>query len=641
MAIIPVEKVYITFHKSEKELILEKLQDSGILHVSEIGEDVREEFDVYDAQEEKLERGLEEKVKNLERIISILEKYVEPVGFLESLFERKEEVSKKELLNTVSSVKIDELMDELNALIQDNIFLDTRLKNLYTQLEFLRPWVGLNVPLNTFMKGYGRIKFIAGKLQARSLDNLKNIPYEKVSEDAKYVYVVIAAFENEIEEIRKQLLEIEFEQVEFHGYKFTPKDELALIEKEIEVLEQEKEAIDKTFKEHAKKLHIYRMLHDYYLSILTRELVDAKGVETKSATFITGWVEKRNIKKLEDIVGSFETASMQRIQPDKGEEPPIYLENKKLAWPFETLVRLYGLPNYKEIDPTALMAPFFTIFFALCLTDAGYGIVLMLLSLYLMKKIKAGYDLFWTLFMGGFATIFAGAITGGWFGDIQNLWSGFNVFRNKFLLFDPMNEPMKFFALALALGYLQIIVGLFVGFYKKLKNHELIDGIFNEIAWIGILITLPLGVYLKKPVLNYTSAAFAGLILLFSAKGRNPLVRVLKGAYNLYGGIGLIGDLLSYVRLMALGIVTAGIAMAVNILAKLVFGIPYIGYVLAPLIFIGGHAFSVFVNVMGAFVHSLRLQYVEFFNKFYDNGGKPFIPFEWKGKYYRVKTQEE
>ncbi len=641
MAIIPVEKVYITFHKSEKDAILEKLQDSGILHISEMGEDIREEFDVYDVEEEKMERGLEEKVKNLERIIGILEKYTQPVGFLESLFERKEEIEKTELLRVVSAIKVDELLEELNSLIQDNVFLETRLKNLYTQLDFLKPWTNLNSPLETFMKGYGKIKFIAGRLQAKALSGLGDIPYEKVSEDAKYVYVIIASYESELEEIRKRLVEFEFEQVEFHGYRFTPKDELALIEKEIEVLENEKKVIDALFKEHAAKIDTYRMLHDYYMSILTRELADAKGVETESATFLTGWVEKRNMKRLENIIAGFDTASMQKIAPDKGEDPPIYLENKKIAWPFETLVRLYGLPNYREIDPTALMAPFFVVFFALCLTDAGYGIVLMLLAYYLMKKIKAGYDLFWTLFLGGFATIFAGAITGGWFGDIQNLWSGFNVFRNKFLLFDPMNEPMKFFALALGLGYLQILVGLFVGFYKKLKNGEFLDGLFNEIAWIGILITLPLGVYLKNTLLDYIAIGFSALILLFSANSRNPIVRVLKGAYNLYGGIGLVGDLLSYVRLMALGIVTAGIAMAVNILTKLVFGIPYLGYVLAPLIFVGGHAFSVFVNVMGAFVHSLRLQYVEFFNKFYENGGKPFVPFSWKGKYYRVKTQEE
>ncbi len=641
MPIIPVEKVYITFHKSEKDRILEKLQDSGILHIAEMGEEIREEFDVYDKEEEELEKGLEEKVKALERVISILEKYTEPVGFLESLFEKKEEISKNELLNTVSSINIDERLEELGALIQDNIFLDTRLKNLYTQVEFLKPWENLDLSLETFMKGYGKIKFIAGKINIRYLSRIKDIPFEKVFEDSKFAYIIIAAFSEDIDEIKKQLVELEFEQVEFHGYRFTPREELALIEKEIEVLEEEKRVIDKIFSEHARNLPVYRKLHDYYVSILDRELVDAKGVETNYATFITGWVEKRNIKKLEEIINSFETATWMKIEPEKGEEPPIYLENKKLLRPFETLVRLYGLPNYREIDPTPVMAPFFTIFFALCLTDAGYGIVLMLLSYYLMKKIKAGYDLFWTLFMGGFATIFAGAITGGWFGDIQSLWSGFNVFRNKFLLFDPMNEPMKFFVVAMALGYIQIIVGLFVGFYKKVKNGAIINGIANEIAWIGILISLPLGIYLKKHFLYYVAIGFAVLILLLSANSKNPIVRVLKGAYNLYEGIGFIGDLLSYVRLMALGIVTAGIAMAINILVKLVLGIPYLGYILAPLIFIGGHAFSVFVNVMGAFVHSLRLQYVEFFNKFYENGGKAFVPFSWKGKYYKVKTQEE
>lgn len=641
MAVIPVQKVYITFHKSEKEKILEKLQDSGILHISDIGEDVRKEFDVYDKEEEKVEKSLEDRVKSLERIIEVLEKYTKPKGFLESLFEKKEEVPKEELLKTVSSIKIDEKLQELNALIQDNVFLETRLKNLYTQVEFLKPWEGLNLSLDTFTKGYGRIKFLAGKINSRYIDEIKDISFEKVYESSKFVYIIIASFEEDLDEIKKKLALYEFEQVEFHGYKFTPSKELSLINKEIEVLEEEKRIIDKLFREHAENLSTYRMLHDYYLSILDRELVDAKGVETESATFITGWVEKRNIKKLEGVLSEFETVSLLKIEPDKNENVPIFLENKKVVWPFETLVRLYGLPNYREPDPTLIMAPFFAIFFALCLTDAGYGIVLMLLSYYLMKKIKAGYDLFWTLFIGGFATIFAGAITGGWFGNIQNLWHGFNAFRDKFLLFDPMSEPMKFFALALGLGYLQIIVGLLVGFYKKVKNGDLFDGLFNEIAWVGILITLPIGVYLKISIFNYIAIGFATLILLFSAKSKNLIVRVLKGAYNLYGGIGLIGDLLSYVRLMALGIVTAGIAMAVNILTKLVFGIPYLGYILAPLVFLGGHAFSVFVNVMGAFVHSLRLQYVEFFSKFYENGGKPFIPFSWKGKYYIVKTQEE
>jgi len=641
MAVIPVEKVYITFHKSEKEKILETLQDAGILHVSDIGEEVRKEFDVYDKKEQTEQKALEDKVKNLARIIDVLEKYTKPRGFLESLFEKKEEVSKKELLKTVNTINIDEKLEELNALLQDKSFLETRLKNLYVQLEFLRPWAGLNLPLGTFTEGYGRIKFLAGKIKAKYLDEIKDIPFEKVSEDSKFIYIVVAAFWEDLDEIKKKLVEIEFEQVEFHGYKYTPSNELALIEKEIEVLEDERRFIDKFLKEHAENLSIYRMLHDYYVSILQRELVDEKGVETESATFIIGWVEKRNFSKLEEILNNFETATLFKIKPEEGEEVPIFLENEKIAKPFESLVKLYGLPNYREVDPTGIMAPFFAIFFALCLTDAGYGIVLMLLSYYLMKKIKAGYDLFWTLFIGGFFTIFAGAITGGWFGDIQHLWHGFGAFRDKFLLFDPMNEPMKFFAVALGLGYLQIIVGLLVGFYKKVKNSALWDGIFNEISWIGILISLPLGIYLKISLLNYIALGFAVLILLFSAGSKNPIVRVLKGAYNLYGGIGLIGDLLSYVRLMALGIVTAGIAMAVNILTKLVFGIPYLGYILAPLIFVGGHAFSVFVNVMGAFVHSLRLQYVEFFSKFYENGGKPFIPFSWKGKYYKVKTQEE
>jgi V/A-type H+-transporting ATPase subunit I len=220
------------------------------------------------------------------------------------------------------------------------------------------------------------------------------------------------------------------------------------------------------------------------------------------------------------------------------------------------------------------------------------------------------------------------------------------------MLFDPMTDVMTFFALTIALGFVQINVGLAVNAYKRIKEGDILGALSQPIAWIVILLSLAyMGLFAGKvsnPLLNNAVKGVALLFVLFmvlfsSRHSRNFIIRIIKGAYNVYNGVGFIGDLLSYVRLMALGLTSSGIAMAINILTLLVWQIPIAGYILGPIVFVFGHLFSLAINILGSIVHPLRLQYVEFFKQFYDDGGTPFLPLKWEGKYteiVEIKKQE-
>jgi V/A-type H+-transporting ATPase subunit I len=222
------------------------------------------------------------------------------------------------------------------------------------------------------------------------------------------------------------------------------------------------------------------------------------------------------------------------------------------------------------------------------------------------------------------------------------------------MLFDPMKEPMKLFYVSLALGYIQVQTGLLISVYRSIRDKDFVSGLSKDLAWFVILLGILLTPLLsagsggglpgilwsslpQKVVTILMLLSVLSILFVSGGKSRNPVIRLAKGGFNLYNGIGFLGDLLSYVRLMALGLVTGGIAMAINVMAELVTPLPIVGYILAVLIFIFGHLFGVAVNTLGGFVHTLRLQYVEFFTKFYESGGRAFKPFQKDKVYTTIK----
>ena len=660
MAVARVDQVVILLHKSEKDSFLEELQKASIVHVSDLRSDASiEEVRELLSPEERDEGELEALLSRLKRSHGFLKPYIPKKGFLAGLFGGKIELTRNEYFEIVDSFPMDEFLESTEGMERELSALKVEENSLLNRLEGLLPWKELD--MNVEELGHSQeVVVVAGTVPIEKLDSLRELPleYVEVNRDAKKSYLLLVFRVKDEEEIRRELLALEFEEADFEGLSGKPSEIIEGLRERLSEIDQRRNEIAAKAKELAKDAYKLLVLYDYYAGILEKYRAENRAAATEEAVVIKGWVRRSDWDRLEKLASSYETVYVTRSEPQPGEVPPVDLANRKAFKPFEMLTRLYGLPNYAEVDPTPLFAPFFAFFFGLCLTDAAYGIVLLILGFILMKKMHGGKDFLWILVAGAFFTVLAGAMTGSWFGDLPERLPipFFRNLRNSLMLFDPMKEPMKFFYLSLALGYIQLLFGLLVGFYNKLRFGDTLGGISNELAWFVVLLSAGLlafanlkagkgGSFLFGGPLQTiaTLLIFAGvfLIVFFSGgKSRNPVIRILKGLYNLYGGINFVGDLLSYVRLMALGMVTAGIAMAVNITAGLVMGFPVVGYVLAGLVFVLGHIFSIAVNALGGFVHSLRLQYVEFFTKFYENGGKPFTPLA-KRAYFTVFLDEE
>jgi len=651
MAVARVDQVVILLHKSEKDSFLEELQKASIVHISDLRSDTSiEEVRELLSPEERNEGELEALLSRLKRSHGFLKPYIPKRGFLAGIFGGKIELTRKEYMDIVSSFPMDEFLDATEGMERELSALKVEENSLLNRLEGLLPWSELDMDVEELGRGH-EVVVAAGTIPIEKLDSLRELPleYVEVNRDAKKSYLLLVFRIKDEEEVRKELLALEFEEADFEGLSGRPAEIIEDLRGRLSEIAQRRSEIAEKARELAKNAYKLLVLYDYYAGVLEKYRAENRAAATEEAVVIKGWVRKSDWDRLEKLASS---------EPQPGEVPPVDLANKKVFRPFEMLTELYGLPNYAEVDPTPLLAPFFAFFFGLCLTDAAYGIVLLILGFILMKKMRGGKDFMWILVAGAFFTVLAGAMTGSWFGDLpERLPLPFlKDFRNSLMLFDPMKEPMKFFYLSLALGYIQLLFGLLVGFYNKLRFGDALGGISNELAWFIVLLSAGLLVFANLKAGKGGSFLFGGpiqtiatllisagvfLIIFFSGgKSSNPVIRILKGLYNLYGGIGFVGDLLSYVRLMALGMVTAGIAMAVNITAGLVMGFPVIGYVLAGLVFVFGHIFSIAVNALGGFVHSLRLQYVEFFTKFYENGGKPFTPLA-KRAYFTVFLDEE
>jgi len=357
-------------------------------------------------------------------------------------------------------------------------------------------------------------------------------------------------------------------------------------------------------------------------------------------------VRKNDFPRLEKIVSRFGASSLTKIEPAEDEEIPVEIENKNYIRPFEVITRLYGMPQHLGVDPTVFLAPFFALFFALCLTDAGYGLVIIALMVFLIKKIQGDKKLMWMLGICSAVTVVVGALTGGWFGDaVQQFVPVLKPLRDKMMWFDPFDKPMMFFGLSLALGYTQIMAGLVIAFVHNLRRKQYIAGLCDQFTLLVMLNSIAIFAASKVGVVQIEIGKFFGIlaiipaavILLFSQRQGGWGGRIGMGAYNLFSTIFYVGDVLSYIRLMALGMVTAGLAMAINVMAKLALDIPYgIGIVAMILVLVGGHGFNIAINALGAFVHTLRLQYAEFFPKFFIGGGRAFEPLSKKYKHIYI-----
>ncbi|MCB9812692.1 hypothetical protein H6778_03480 [Candidatus Nomurabacteria bacterium] len=365
-------------------------------------------------------------------------------------------------------------------------------------------------------------------------------------------------------------------------------------------------------------------------------VVDAAGA-TKYTVVFDGWLNGNRKVAIEAEFQKLGLAAVfTEVELAEDEEPPVEIENSNFVRPFEAVTRLYGMPGYKDLDPTVFLAGFFFLFFGLSLTDVGYGLFLMVASviiLTLFKVAKPIRQFAKLLLFVGFATVLVGALFGGYFGLAPEQLP---EALQKLAVFDPIGNPLPVFYLALGLGVFQVMVGLMVKIYSEYKNNRLMDGVLDQGPWlflfgIGILYVLQMVEYVDllstKQIINLAYVGVA-MVAIFSARhGSGIFGKIQSAAGALYGSIGYFSDILSYSRLLALGLATTALAFAVNLIASMIFDKEsIITWIFAGLVLLIGHVFTLAVNTLGAFIHSARLQFVEFFGKFIVGTGREFKP---------------
>lgn len=381
------------------------------------------------------------------------------------------------------------------------------------------------------------------------------------------------------------------------------------------------------------------LAEEFFRNLLVRESVQEKMLYSNSSSLISGWLEKEQTASLDDLLKSELSypyyLSFSEVEEQEIPDVPIVLKNKKVASAFETLTEMYSMPEYNEIDPTPVMTPFYLLFFGMMVADIGYGLVLMLATGAVRKffkpdrEMKRSMDFFFYL---SFSVVMWGIIYGSLFGVSL-----------PFALFSPTDDIIQIIVLSLVLGWIQLMAGLVASTCNSFKQKDTLGAFSNGISWIALLLSLALlvaKVMFENEIIFIICIILAvlsvvGIVFLPVVENKGHRIKgLLKGLYALYGATGYVGDLVSYTRLMALGVAGGSISIAFNtIIASLPLPARLtVGLLLAVVL----HALNMFLSLLGAYVHGIRLQYVEFFGKFYTGGGRKFSPFKTVEKYIYI-----
>ncbi|OHB54099.1 MAG: hypothetical protein A2173_06545 [Planctomycetes bacterium RBG_13_44_8b] len=657
MSIAQMQKILIASYRTEAKEVLEALQSSGIMQILDAERAIvsKEWPELYTEIERP--KDIEDIYTKIGSALKFLNKYAPKPTLAEALAPRTI-VSKKEYILAIGTDEVMAILKECDRLINRLRKLGEQQEHLTGQLNMLLPWEKLDTnlaDLEKLEKGAVILGLVPIKKFGLAEEKIKDLQaaIEKIGSKNGLAACAVITLKENTAEVYKALRSGEFEAVNLTQFKGIPAELLKNIQKQLQDIHQQRAALEKQSQQLSKSRLKLQMLADYYANLLGRERTRLSVPETDQTVLLEGWVKKHDIKKVREILAKFNGTSLDLIAPAEGEPIPVEIENNKAIRPFETITRLYGMPQQTNVDPTVFLAPFFAIFFGLCISDVGYGIILTITLWWLLRKVQTGKGALTLFLICGLTTILGGIITGSWFADTFTalipqqsiLYSGLNGIRERLMLFDPMKSPLTFVALALALGYIQIMFGFCIALVNNLLKKNFTAAICDQFVWILFLNNF-IVLYLAKgkiipayfgTISIITAIICAALILLFTVRQGPWTGRLGMGLFQLFSTVFYVGDILSYVRLMALGMVSAGFGMAINVIVKLLMDVPYAGYMLGGIVFAAGHTTNLALSFLGAFVHSLRLQFVEFFPKFFVGGGMDFRPLRKEYKHIMIK----
>ena len=647
MAILKMKKLRLMAVRSKKDELLRELIRHGCVEFSELeGEIQGSQLENLVSRESSDTATLKSQYTSLNHAIALLNTYAPKKEKMLSAKPELEDVVFLDDTGLTGALRVAETIEGYDSRIKRISAEESRQRSI---IESLRPWLDLDLPLNT--EGTERCGVLMGTISGKiPLDQvqaaIEAVDEEselfQINEDKRDRYVLLVAMREKIPAMQECLRGFAFSASNMSGMNGTAKECMLQARQQLNELAKEKAGCVENIVAEAVRRDELKLAADRVSTKIALAEADEKLYGTESTVVMEGWIpeerEEELIKVFEDFGCAWET-----LTPEESEYPevPVKLKNNKLTNALNMVTDMYSLPAYGSLDPNPLMAPFFILFYGLMMADMGYGLLMIIAALVAMKKIKPrrGTLSFCQLLLyGGISTFVMGAVTGGFFGNaleqigiIMNLGEGWGVLPS---LFNPMTDSMMVLIGAMVLGLIHLNTGMVINFVKKVKRGQLADGIWEEgalwVTFIGAgLLALGLGNVAGVPVV-----LVIGLLMVFyggsrSAKGIGKVLSVFTTLYNT--ATGWFGDILSYSRIMALMLAGSVIATVFNTIGAIANNIVFFA-----VIFIIGHSLNFALNLLGCYVHDLRLQCLEYFGKFYEDGGRPFNPLEVKTKYYNV-----
>ena len=662
MSIVAMKKLRLIGVRSQQEKLLRELMLLGCVQINEpedLPENLREKLHTNSTAQLFAKR--QQQIK-LQSALGVLDEYAKArKGLLTPL----PEVELRTLLDESVLPLTLEKADAILALNEKINRLNTEESRIIAAREALVPWLALALPLDRFVTEtctaivgiFPRAQKLEEPVSALATAAEEAKLFE-VSADNSSRYCILIASKDQLDAAVQALRAHGWSNVNIGGYSGTAKENISAFDDQLLEVAKERDAVTAELVAHGSDRFDLQLGVDTLSNLISGEEDAVKLLNSESSFTFSGWVPKPNEPQLEETLAKYDCAwESSDPLPEEYPQVPVKLKNNRFTAPFNMVTEMYSMPAYNGLDPNPWMAPFFALFFGMMYGDMAYGLILLIVGLLLTFKAKPKggmKNMAGLLIIGGTSTAIIGFFTSGFFGDLIpqiGKWFGqswiFPFHMGTVNIggvsiefpFDLIvgNNPLYLLIFAICLGAIHLAVGVGLGMYLKIKDGQWVDALLNDLCWWVMFAGIGLMVLGYGRTVLYIGIAMMVVGVFLTNKGIKRITGLFGAIYN--GATGYLGDFLSYSRLMALMLAGAVIASVFNQLGSLgnANGMTFAGTILFIIVFIIGHALNFALNLIGCFVHTLRLQFLEFFGKWYRDGGKKFRPLTVQSKYVNVK----
>lgn len=648
MAIVKMSKFNLLVFNSERKNLLHKLQKFDEVHFMDLKEDEElGEYDLDKVKEPESIVAINEEINRINYAIEALSKYQKKDSALKVLKEGRTTLEFSEIEEKANKVDYKSICKQVIEINSDMDQLSQDIANTNIKIKEICPWIKLDVPIKNLMS-LEHVKLMIGKFPARFKQKVEEgfvsteyTYFEVLSESGGNLYVLIITNDEEEDLVNEMLRNNYFSdiKIEIEG---KPEEEVKKLKNEVELKQKQISKNEEKLKKLSQKVIDLQIVYEYLMNVILRTEESENFLTTESVNVIEGYIPTSRSEEFNDLVTSTLSNDIYYFKLEEADKDdtnaPILLKNSKYTRAFESLTTMYDYPKYNELDATGVMAPFYSFFFGMMIADAGYGLLLLLGTVIALKIFKLGEEQKNTMRFfacNGFFTIIWGLIYGSFF--------SFSIPTG---IIDPTTQYMEVLILSIGLGIVHIYVGLGVGAYMNIRDGKPLAALFDTGFWYmaltGAILLLvgsqyPISNVVSKISLYVMIIGMVGIVLTAGRESPSVGGKLGGGLYSLYGISGYVGDFISYSRLMALGLAGGYLAAAINDMVFMLFDLKAIGIVVGIIVFVIGHSFNLFLSALSAYVHDIRLTYVEFFGKFYGGGGKAFKTLRSESKYFDIK----